>query len=113
MLRSPERTRRDPRNMSIQTEFAAGAPSAAKKWVGTSVLRHEDSRLLTGHGCFVDDIKLSNLHHAAILRSPYAHARIKSVDLSKALQLPGVVGGITGQDVKRQTKPFSVVGTAP
>jgi 2-furoyl-CoA dehydrogenase large subunit len=99
--------------MSKQAEKVASAPSATKKWVGASVLRHEDPRLLTGHGCFVDDIKLPNLHHAAILRSPYAHARIKSIDLSKALQLPGVVGGITGQDVKRQTKPFSVVATAP
>jgi 2-furoyl-CoA dehydrogenase large subunit len=69
--------------------------------------------LLTGRGCFVDDITLPNLHHAAILRSPHAHARIKNVDMSKALQLPGVVGGLTGQDIKRQTTPFSVVATTP
>lgn len=83
------------------------------KWVGQSILRHEDPRLLTGRGTFVDDIKLPNLHHAAILRSPHAHARIKSIDVSKALKLDGVIATLTGQEVKQQTKFFSVVATSP
>ena len=99
--------------MTKQAKSAAGQPDTAGKWIGKSVLRHEDPRLLTGRGTFVDDIKVPNLHHAAILRSPHAHARIQSIDMSKALQLPGVVGGLTGQEVKQLTKPFSVVATAP
>lgn len=87
--------------------------STAGKWLGKSVLRHEDLRLVTGRGCFVDDLKLPNLHHAAILRSPYAHARIKRIDVDKALALEGVVATLTGREVKQQTRPFSVVATAP
>ena len=69
--------------MTKLSEFAAGAPSTGTKWVGQSILRHEDPRLLTGRGCFVDDITLPNLHHAAILRSPHAHARIKLIAMGR------------------------------
>ena len=47
--------------------------SPQKKWVGRSLRRTEDRRLLTGKGQFVDDIKLPGMHHAAVLRSPYPH----------------------------------------
>ena len=49
-------------------------------YVGQPVKRFEDPKLITGRGAFVDDIKLPDMLHAAVLRSPYAHARIKSVD---------------------------------
>ena len=75
--------------MSVKTDIDKGnkkrtpAPAeASKRWVGQSVLRHEDPRLLTGRGTFLDDVKIANVHHAAILRSPYAHARIKRIDMS-------------------------------
>ena len=83
------------------------------KWIGKSIPRHEDARLLTGRGTFVDDLNIPNVHHAAILRSPHAHARISKVDLSRALNLKGVIGGITGADVLERTRPFSVVATSP
>ena len=83
------------------------------KWIGKSIPRHEDARLLTGRGTFVDDLNIPNVHHAAILRSPHAHARISKVDLSRALDLKGVIGGITGADVLERTRPFSVVATSP
>ena len=67
-------------------------PEAKKKWVGKSMKRKEDLRLLTGRGCFMDDIRLPNMKHAAILRSPYPHAWIKGIDVSQALQSPGVIG---------------------
>src|SRR5688572_15903890 len=78
-------------------------------WIGKSVKRHEDPRLLTGRGIFVDDITVPGLHHAAILRSPHAHALIKGIDATEALKLPGVFAVVTGKDVLEKTKPFAVV----
>jgi carbon-monoxide dehydrogenase large subunit len=68
--------------------------------VGTYVKRKEDSELITGRGLFVDDVKLPGLLYAAFLRSPYAHARIKSIDTSKALSYPGVRYVLTGKEAK-------------
>jgi carbon-monoxide dehydrogenase large subunit len=68
-------------------------------YVGQSVKRFEDPKLITGRGAFVDDIKLPNTLHAAVLRSPYAHAHIKSIDVSEARHLPGVVAILTGADI--------------
>jgi 2-furoyl-CoA dehydrogenase large subunit len=84
-----------------------------KKWVGKSMKRKEDPKLLSGRGRFMDDIKLPNMKHAAILRSPYAHAKILGIDISQALKAPGVVGIITGQDVAKWSKPFAVGVTVP
>src|SRR3989337_1293564 len=80
--------------------------STPKKWVGRSLRRTEDKRLLTGKGQFVDDIKLSGMYHAAVLRSPYPHAIIKAVDTSEALKMPGVRAVLTGEDVARMSSPF-------
>lgn len=71
------------------------------RMIGASVKRVEDPRILTGRGRYVDDIKLPGMLHAAYLRSPYAHARIKRMDVSKALALPGVVAVFTGEDMKK------------
>jgi len=79
-----------------------------ERWVGKSYKRKEDLRLLVGQGKFVDDIKLPNMKHAAILRSPYPHARITGMDVSEAEKLPGVRGVLTGQDVKELSRPFAV-----
>jgi aerobic carbon-monoxide dehydrogenase large subunit len=68
-------------------------------YVGQPVKRFEDPKLITGRGSFVDDIKLPDMLHAAVLRSPYAHARIKSIDVSAARNLPGVVAILTGADI--------------
>jgi carbon-monoxide dehydrogenase large subunit len=66
--------------------------------LGAAVKRKEDPRFLTGAGNFVDDIKLPGMIYAAVLRSPYAHANIKSIDTSRAARMPGVVGVYTGAD---------------
>jgi carbon-monoxide dehydrogenase large subunit len=68
--------------------------------IGASLRRREDGRLLRGRGRFVDDIKLSGQLHAALLRSPHAHARIMRVDCSAAAEMPGVEVIITGEDVR-------------
>ena len=59
--------------------------------------RKEDARFLRGQGNYVDDLNLPGMLHSAILRSPFAHARIVSIDTSAAEALPGVVAVITGE----------------
>lgn len=59
-----------------------------------------------GKGQFLDDMKLSGMYYAAVLRSPFPHAVIKSVDVSEALKIPGVRGVLTGEDVARMSRPF-------
>ena len=68
--------------------------------MGVSRGRKEDARFIRGKGSYVDDIKLPGMLHGAIVRSPYAHARIKSIDKSKALAVPGVVAVLTADDLK-------------
>ncbi len=70
----------------------------SNKYIGQSVRRTEDKRFLTGQGRYTDDIVLPGMVYAYILRSPYAHARIKSIDTSKALAMKGVIAIYTGKD---------------
>ena len=73
--------------------------NAPSKFVGSSVRRKEDPRLLSGHGQYLDDISVPRMLEAAVLRSPYAHAHITGIDASEARALPGVFDVITGQDL--------------
>jgi carbon-monoxide dehydrogenase large subunit len=66
--------------------------------IGASVRRVEDPRLLRGEARYLDDLKLPGAAHVAILRSPYAHARIRSIDTDRAAAAPGVVAVFTGRD---------------
>ena len=68
--------------------------------IGQSVLRREDPRLLRGQGRFFDDLKLADQLHAAIVRSPHAHADITGIDTLAALQMPGVHAVLTGADYR-------------
>ena len=69
-------------------------------WIGKPVKRVEDARLLTGRGTYIDDHPpVANLHHAAIVRSPHAHARILGYDLEAARAVEGVVGAIARGDI--------------
>ncbi len=69
------------------------------KLIGKRITRNEDPRLLTGQALFVDDVELPGMLHAAFLRSEYAHARLKGVDVSAALERPGVVAAFTAEDM--------------
>lgn len=71
----------------------------ATKFFGKRIKRNEDPRLLTGQALFVDDVNLPGMLHVAFLRSPYAHARIKNIDVSNALQQAGVVAVYTAEDL--------------
>ena len=67
--------------------------------IGASVRRKEDQRFLTGRGHYTDDINRPGQTHAYILRSPYAHAKIRKIDTSRAMAAPGVVAVFTGKDM--------------
>ncbi len=68
-----------------------------KGFIGESIKRKEDDRFLLGKGNYVDDISLPGMLHMAILRSPHAHARIRSISTAKAQAIPGVVTVVTGK----------------
>ena len=78
---------------------------APERYVGGGVPRKEDPALVTGHANWVDNIRLPGMVHAAILRSPYAHARIASIDTSAAKEQPGVVAVFTGEDLAEEWAP--------
>jgi carbon-monoxide dehydrogenase large subunit len=80
-------------------------PSTSDNFVGKSIPRKEDARLLTGRGKFVADLKLPGMLHAAFVRSQVAHGRIRRVDLSRALKSPGVVYAISGPDLVKVLPP--------
>ena len=74
-------------------------------YVGRSLLRREDRRLLTGQGQFVADLVLPRMLHAVFVRSPVAHARIRGVDLSRAIAAPGVALALNGADLLQMLPP--------
>src|SRR5215469_10978211 len=76
-------------------------------YVGRPLRRREDARLLTGRGLYVADLALPGMLHAAFVRSPVAHARIRAVDLARAKAAPGVVYALSGIDLARLLPPVS------
>src|SRR5579862_2001562 len=74
-------------------------------YVGRSLLRREDRRLLTGQGQFIADLVLPRMLHAVFVRSPVAHASIRSVDLSRAAAAPGVVEALSGRNLLQLLPP--------
>ena len=74
--------------------------SAALQGMGDSRLRKEDARFIQGKGNYVDDIKMPGMLHMDIVRSPLAHARIKHIDKTEALKVPGVIAVLTAEDLK-------------
>lgn len=86
---------------------------ATRRYVGQSVRRVGDGRLLTGAGTFVDDVRLPGTLHATIVRSPHAHARIRGIDIDAAAAVPGVVAILTGQDIADMMQPIETRPDAP
>ena len=80
-------------------------PTSSPRWVGRPVNRIEDPELLTGRTQFIDNVSLPGMLHCAILRSPVAHARIASIDVSAAEALPGVAAVVSGEDALRWSFP--------
>ena len=89
------------------------APQAPPAWSGQSVPRKEDRRLVQGQGTFVDDIRRHGMGYIHFVRSPYAHAHISSIDVSKAEEIGGVYGTLTGEEVAVLTDPFFQISSVP
>ncbi|MDX6707497.1 MAG: aerobic carbon-monoxide dehydrogenase large subunit [Solirubrobacteraceae bacterium] len=86
---------------------------APAKWVGQSLRRKEDPRLISGQATYVDDIVLPGMLHAAIVRSPEAHAQIVSIDASAARDRPGIAGVFTGEDMSDLLAPLPMAWAPP
>src|SRR5437870_657393 len=82
--------------------------------IGRSVRRVEDPVLITGKGCYVDDVQMPGMLHLAFLRSPYPHATIRSIQVQAAQAMPGVVAVVTGDDLSQHlhipVTPFNIPG---
>jgi carbon-monoxide dehydrogenase large subunit len=83
------------------------------RYFGERVQRNEDERLLTGRALFVDDVTLPGMLHAAFLRSPYAHARIRGIDVAAARQREGVVAIYTAADLGDYWRPGPLLVPPP
>jgi carbon-monoxide dehydrogenase large subunit len=81
--------------------FLQSRTAAAPEGIGKPLPRKEDDRLLRGEGCYADDLHLPGEAYASMVRSPHAHARIRSIDASEALARPGVLAVFTGEDAAR------------
>ncbi|MFN0306080.1 MAG: xanthine dehydrogenase family protein molybdopterin-binding subunit [Burkholderiales bacterium] len=79
--------------------------AAQSNYVGRSILRREDARLLRGKGQYIDDLELPGMLHVAFVRSTAAHARIRSIDLSRAAKAPGVHFVMSGIELVRELPP--------
>ncbi len=82
-------------------------------WAGKNVPRKEDERLLRGQGVFVDDVQYHNTTYVHFVRSPYGHARIKGIDVTRAEELSGVVCTMAGDEVVELSQPFFQIAPSP
>src|SRR3954451_8733957 len=87
----------DPRVVAVEAADQASSPDATRE-VGRRRLRKEDAKLVTGQTQWTDNIQFAGMLHIAVLRSPMAHAKVKRVDVSGALQQPGVIAAFSGAD---------------
>jgi 2-furoyl-CoA dehydrogenase large subunit len=98
----------------LDTHATTAPATAEARWVGRSLPRVEDAALLTGRGRYLDDCGAPpGTLHAAILRSPHAHAAIEAVETARARALPGVAAVLTGADVQALTASLVVGVRAP
>src|SRR5262249_42192614 len=98
--RPPERSSVRPGSYRLAcVSFLASRTRSAPEGVGKSVRRREDPRLVTGAGCYTDDVNLPGQAYASMVRSPHAHARIVRIDPALALASPGVLAVLTGADL--------------
>ncbi|MBO0688114.1 MAG: xanthine dehydrogenase family protein molybdopterin-binding subunit [Candidatus Dormibacteraeota bacterium] len=85
---------------------------AISRLVGARVQRREDPRLVSGHGCFVDDLAAARTLHMAVVRSPFAHARIQRIDTRSARSAPGVAAVLVAADFRKVIRrPLPVLPT--
>jgi CO/xanthine dehydrogenase Mo-binding subunit len=84
-----------------------------RRWIGKDVKRREDPALITGKATYTNDVSLPGMLHAAVLRSPHAHARILSIETSAAKRLPGVYAVLTGREAMEFVNPVPCFAAEP
>jgi carbon-monoxide dehydrogenase large subunit len=89
------------------------AKAGTARLFGSAIKRREDPRLMTGTGTYVDDMTLPGMLEMVLVRSPHAHARLRSIDVSRAKAAPGVVAVFTGSDLEGVMKPVPCIWTLP
>jgi carbon-monoxide dehydrogenase large subunit len=99
--------------MSVTEHPPTRVFTGERKWVGQSIRRIEDPKFLLGKGGYIDDMRVRGMLHAALVRSPHAHATITSIDTSAAKRLPGVFAVVTGAEAAELTDPMPDFGPAP
>lgn len=95
------------------TETISRPGARQNTWAGNSVPRKEDERLLRGQGSFVDDLQYQHMGYVHFVRSPYGHAKINSIDVSRAEALDGVVCTMTGEEAAEKLTPFFQIAPEP
>lgn len=90
-----------------------GLKSVTPRFFGAAIRRKEDPRFITGTGSYLDDIKLPKMLYAAFVRSPYAHAKIKRIDVGDAVRSSKVVAYLTGEEVARLSRPLAITQNIP
>ena len=83
------------------------------KVFGSGIRRREDPRLITGTATYTEDVVLPDMAYMALLRSPHAHARVRSIDTSRAKQAPGVLAVFTAADTEAALKPMPCAWLLP
>ncbi len=86
-----------------------GIEAPARGWIGRSLPRFEDVRFTTGAAQYVDDLRVPDVLHAAFVRSPYAHARLRGVEIETALATHGVCAVLTGDDIAGRVGTFPII----
>ncbi|MGH9312888.1 MAG: xanthine dehydrogenase family protein molybdopterin-binding subunit [Vicinamibacterales bacterium] len=97
----------------MTTATKAAAASTSSRVFGSGIRRREDPRLVTGTARYTDDLTLPGMVHAAILRSPHAHARIRKIETARAQAAPGVLAVFTAPDVEGHLKPIPCLWLVP
>src|SRR5260370_41692506 len=98
---------------SVEEKKTVTTSTNSYTWIGKGIKRREDPDLLTGRAEYTSDVKLPSMLHAAVLRSPYAHARIVSIDTSAAKKLPGVHAVLTGREATEVLDPLPAFCAEP
>jgi carbon-monoxide dehydrogenase large subunit len=98
---------------TVKSDHAMTPAEEGRRIIGRSCPRKEDERLLRGDGRFVDDVQLAHQLEMAIARCPFPHARVRSIDISRAASVIGVKQILIGADVLGQTEPLSVLRPVP
>ncbi|MFY9531649.1 MAG: xanthine dehydrogenase family protein molybdopterin-binding subunit [Candidatus Acidiferrales bacterium] len=109
-MKNQRRESAKPRKRRSGGKRGGPAHAAPSRWVGKPIQRREESRLVQGKGIFVDDNRFEGMLYIHLVRSPYAHARIERVDVSRAETASGVVCTLTGTEVAGLVKPFPEIG---